>query len=389
MPVILGIDEVGRGPWAGPLVVGAVILGEGLSRASGAAGAGVEADNGSGDEPASSRSSDADWVAELTDSKKLTAKKRAELAPKILEGAAATGLGWVSSEEIDKYGLSASLRLATRRAVKQVLARKVKFDEIVIDGTGNFLVGTPLEGMVSTLKKADLLVREVSAASIIAKEARDEYMTRLAEQYPGYGFEKHVGYGTAAHSKALKELGVCPEHRRSFRPIKEILEVSRGDLGASRDDLKASRGDLEAMDFPQGCCKKYISKNKRFTDECCKNYNSFEPEGVAENRGFQAEKRVTEWLETQGHQIVGRNFRTKWCEIDVISVLEDKIYFTEVKYSARKEPLERITPKKLEQMRFAAEIFMTKEKSSAKYQPILAAAGVAGENFEKIEWFSL
>lgn len=359
--MILGIDEVGRGPWAGPLVVGAVILGEKLV-GGGTDGSGGFGDGGSG----------VGWVAELTDSKKLTPKKRAELSPLILREAAATGLGWVSSEELDKYGLSASLKLATRRAVKQVLARKVKFDEIIIDGTGNFLVGTPLEGMVSTLKKADSLVREVSAASIIAKEARDEYMVRLAERYPGYGFEKHVGYGTAAHSAALKELGVCPEHRRSFRPIKAILETEA---------------------FPQGCCKNYIRENKHFTDECCKKYNSFEggkdERNETVNSGQQAEKAVAEWLKGQGHEIIGRNFRTKWCEIDVISSLGEKIYFTEVKYSARKEPLERITPKKLEQMRFAAKLFMTRTKKMAKKQPILAAAGVSGEKFEKIEWFEI
>lgn len=82
---------------------------------------------------------------------------------------------------------------------------------------------TPLESLVSTLPKADLLVREVSAASIIAKVARDRYMAEIALQYPAYGFEKHVGYGTALHKNALLEHGPCPEHRQSFRPIREII----------------------------------------------------------------------------------------------------------------------------------------------------------------------
>ena len=177
---ILGIDEVGRGPWAGPLVIGAVILPE--------------------QKPA--------WVDELNDSKKLSVKKREALNELILKEAAATGLGWVSSQEIDELGLASALKLAARRAVEAVQKSHVPFTEIIIDGTINFLAGTKLENYVTILPKADFLIKEVSAASIIAKVARDHYMYELAEKYPGYSFEKHVGYGTAAHQKALKELGI-------------------------------------------------------------------------------------------------------------------------------------------------------------------------------------
>ena len=150
--VILGIDEVGRGPWAGPLVVGAVILGEEFIKTH-------------------------EIYAQLTDSKRLSKRKREELSPIILNQAAASATGWVSAAELDRYGLSASLKLATRRAVKQILAKKSYFSEVIIDGTGNFLENTPLENHVTLLKKADSLVKEVSAASIIAKVARDGYMT--------------------------------------------------------------------------------------------------------------------------------------------------------------------------------------------------------------------
>ena len=92
------------------------------------------------------------------------------------------------------------------------------FSEIIIDGTMNFLAGTPLEKYVSTLKKGDLLVKEISAASIIAKVERDRYMIELSKKYPGYGFEKHVGYGTGLHQRMMEELGLTPEHRKSFRP---------------------------------------------------------------------------------------------------------------------------------------------------------------------------
>lgn len=199
----LGIDEVGRGPWAGPLVIGAVILPD------------YDSEKGNPDYP---------WIMELNDSKKLTAKKREELNEIILKEALATGLGWVTSKELDEIGLSNALKLAARRAVEEVQKKKIPFNQIIIDGTINFLAGTKLEKYVSVLPKADYLVKEVSAASIIAKVARDHYMEELGKKFPEYGFEKHVGYGTAAHKKALETYGPCPEHRFSFRPVAEIAE---------------------------------------------------------------------------------------------------------------------------------------------------------------------
>lgn len=183
--MILGIDEVGRGPWAGPLVVGAVVLPE--------------------------RS-----LLELADSKKLSAKRRAMLDAQIREVALGWGLGWVHAEELDAIGLSEALKLATRRAVENI---KTPYHEIIIDGTVNFLRGTTKERYVTTLPKADALVPSVSAASIIAKVARDTFMAEQDAQYPGYGFSQHVGYGTAAHQAALTTHGVTPLHRRSFAPI--------------------------------------------------------------------------------------------------------------------------------------------------------------------------
>ena len=188
--MILGIDEVGRGPWAGPLVVGAVVLPEG------------EAFEG------------------LTDSKKLTAKKRLALDRIIREKALGWGLGWVHAEEIDAVGLSQALRLATIRAVEAV---KTPYHEIIIDGTINFLSETVKGQYVTTLPKADFLIPAVSAASIIAKVARDTYMEEQSLAYPDYGFDSHVGYGTAKHQQALKEYGVTPLHRRSFAPIAKIV----------------------------------------------------------------------------------------------------------------------------------------------------------------------
>ena len=183
--MILGIDEVGRGPWAGPLVVGAVVLGNAE-------------------------------IQGLTDSKKLSKKKREELDIIIRAEASGFGLGWVTAAEIDGIGLSESLKLATRRAVEQV---KASYHEIIIDGTVNFLAGTSKGQYVTTMKKADLLISTVSAASIIAKVARDSYMTEQDLNYPGYDFASHVGYGTSKHVQAIDKLGVTPLHRLSFAPL--------------------------------------------------------------------------------------------------------------------------------------------------------------------------
>ena len=186
---ILGIDEVGRGPLAGPLVVGAVILPQ----------------------------EEQPWFSQLKDSKKLTAKKREELSLVIIQESA-TALGWVPASELDEIGISKALNLATYRAVKSVQQLHAPFSQIIIDGKVNFLKNTPLTDYVSTCIKADDKFHAVSAASIIAKVARDRYMTNLATKYPNYNFDKHVGYGTKAHLASIYQYGLTPEHRKSFEP---------------------------------------------------------------------------------------------------------------------------------------------------------------------------
>lgn len=308
---ILGIDEVGRGPWAGPLVIGAVILPE--------------------EKP--------DWINNLTDSKKLSAKNRETLNELILREASASALGWVSSRELDTLGMSAALKLATRRAVKNIQLKKIPFSEIVIDGTVNFLSETSLKNYVTNLKKADLLIKEVSAASIIAKVARDHYMSELSKLYPEFGFEKHVGYGTAAHKAAIEKFGLTPEHRRSFKPIK----------------------------------------------------NSNQP--TTKELGDKAEGIVADYLKNQGHEIIARNHKTPFYEIDIISLRDDHIYFTEVKYrkdNFRGTPLEMITDEKLKQMTFAAESFLKFQPTlKDSFSPLLAAASVSGRDFRFGSWIPL
>lgn len=313
--MILGIDEVGRGPYAGPLVIGACVLGDWQN------------------------SENAEWIEKLTDSKKLSAKRREELYVLIKEKALATAAGWVSSAEIDEVGLSEALRLATRRAVEQIQKTKVPFSEIIIDGTMNFLVGTKLEKYVSTLKKGDFLVKEISAASILAKVERDKYMAELDAVYPGYGFGKHVGYGTAAHQKAMEEFGLTPEHRRSFSPVREIAE------GKTTTKQLGDRGEQVVVDY----------------------------------------------LVESGHEIVARNYKTKLFEVDIISRKNEMFYFTEVKYRSGRDfggALDFIDKKKQQKMHLAVEGFMATHPEYADFRPTLAVAAV-DKDFKLEEWFEL
>jgi ribonuclease HII len=183
--MIVGIDEVGRGCWAGPLVAGAVVL----------------------DAP----------IQGLKDSKLLTKKARERLDAEIRVMAAAFGIGWVTPAELDTWGLTEAVRMAMRRAFSAIT---VPYKKVIIDGNYNYF---PDVANCEAVIDADDHVPAVSAASIIAKVARDRYMADMAAAFPGYSFEKHVGYGTAAHRAALALQGVCDLHRRSFKPVQLFL----------------------------------------------------------------------------------------------------------------------------------------------------------------------
>ena len=343
--MILGIDEVGRGPYAGPLVIGACILGDWQN------------------------SENAEWIEKLTDSKKLSAKRREELYVLIKEKALATATGWVSSTEIDEVGLSEALRLATRRAVEQIQKTKIPFSEIIIDGTMNFLVGTKLEKYVSTLKKGDFLVKEISAASILAKVERDKYMAELDAVYPEYGFGKHVGYGTAAHQKAMEEFGLTPEHRRSFSPVREIAE------GKTTVKPKTATR-LETAAEPKNTSEQK-TKNKQKT--------------TTKQLGDRGEQVVVDFLVAAGHEIVARNYKTKLFEVDIISRKNEVLYLTEVKYRSDHdfgEALDFIDKKKQQKMHLAVEGFMATHPEYADFRPTLAVAAV-DKDFNLEEWFEL
>lgn len=184
---ICGIDEAGRGPLAGPVVAAAVML------------------------PAKGRPKG------LDDSKQLTPEAREELAEKI-RAVGLVAVGVASVEEIDTLNILRASHLAMRRAFEALPEKPIA---ALVDGNMNPDLPCPVEWVVD----GDVIVPLVSAASIIAKVERDRMMSELCPQYPGYAFSKHKGYSTPEHQDALRRLGPCPIHRRSFKPVQLAMEL--------------------------------------------------------------------------------------------------------------------------------------------------------------------
>ena len=186
---IAGVDEVGRGPLAGPVVAGAVIL------------------------------DDANPIIGLADSKALSAARREQLSLMIKQRSLCWALGRAEVEEIERLNILQASLLAMQRAVA---ALRLLPEMAWVDGTHAPNLLCP----VKTLIRGDSLMPAISAASIIAKVARDAEMTELDKVFPGYGFSQHKGYPTPAHLAALEGLGVCPIHRRGFAPVRRLLARS-------------------------------------------------------------------------------------------------------------------------------------------------------------------
>ena len=196
----IGVDEAGRGPLAGPVCAAAVSL-TGVSQ---------------------------DWG--LADSKRLSARRRTILEPQIQCGAAAFGIGWASVDEIDQHNILVATCMAMSRAVRScqlVICRDHDAAaqlRVQVDGSihpGRYVVPEDWPWETQTHIGGDGFVDAISAASILAKVARDRLMNRLDQEHPGYGFAQHLGYGTKAHLQALREHGPSPIHRRTFRPVSE------------------------------------------------------------------------------------------------------------------------------------------------------------------------
>ena len=304
--ITIGIDEVGRGPWAGPLLVSAVAL-------------------------------DMNQCYEgLADSKKLTKRRREVMAPYVQERALGIGLGWVDVAELDRLGMTDGLKLGAKRAYNQLPSDVTnRAERIVIDGNIKMLDDPRAVVMV----KADAQVQAVSAASIVAKVARDSYMAQLDRLFPEYGFAKNAGYGVKQHSQALAQYGiVAGVHRTSFAPIKKLL----GEL-----DDKGTTGKIE------------------------------------QTAGRIAEGAAADYLISRGYRVIARNWRTKLCETDIIALKDSAICFVEVKYrqnSSHGDGLAAITNRKLEQMRFAAEMYMNYHgRQFGDCNPRLMAMALSGQ----------
>ncbi len=185
--LIAGVDEAGRGPLAGPVVAAAVILDR------------------------------RNPIAGLADSKKLSAAQRERLFDLVCARALCCAVGSASVQEIDELNILQATMLAMRRAVEGL---RLTPSKVLVDGNRIPLL---LKVRAEAVVGGDALVAEISAASIVAKVHRDRWCDQLHAQYPEYGFAAHKGYGTAQHLAALRRLGACPEHRRTFAPVAEVL----------------------------------------------------------------------------------------------------------------------------------------------------------------------
>ena len=189
---VCGVDEAGRGPLVGAVVAGAVVL-----------------------DPNNP-------IEGLKDSKKLTAARREYLYEQIMSKAKAWGVGEASPAEIDEINILQATMLAMRRAIEDLTTRLGAWpDKALIDG--NRCPELPIDA--EAIIKGDAKEPAISAASIVAKVTRDRQMMSLHEQHPQYGFAQHMGYPTEAHFAALKQYGACDQHRRSFSPVRKVLEL--------------------------------------------------------------------------------------------------------------------------------------------------------------------
>ena len=193
---LIGVDEVGRGCLAGPVVAGAVLL------------------------PSVVDYSLHPWLSEVADSKLLKPSTRERLAPLIEAWAPASAVGVASVQEIDEINIYHAAHLAMRRAIEQVMKKVSGEARILIDGNA---LPKNLPARAHAIVKGDMKCLSIAASSVIAKVWRDREMDRYDREYPKYGFAGHKGYGTPAHQAALSGSGACPIHRRSFAPVAKAL----------------------------------------------------------------------------------------------------------------------------------------------------------------------
>lgn len=192
---VVGIDEAGKGPWAGPVAAASVVI-----------------------------HSEKQIVKTVRDSKTMTKIQREKAFKKIIKKSSAFGIGTVGEKEIDKIGIQKAVKKAMKLALKDMQSQfKLRVSYLIVDGSKTL----PLRKKnIQRIKKGGLYHYSISAASVLAKVTRDKIMEKMAKKYPLYGFNRHVGYGTKLHFKALEKYGVCPIHRKSYAPVKNIFKKS-------------------------------------------------------------------------------------------------------------------------------------------------------------------
>ena len=295
---IAGLDEAGRGALAGPVVAAAVVLPVDLS---------VEVSES------------------IDDSKKLTAKRRSAVFEDICDVAIAWGVGFESAKRVDALGIVPATKSAMRRAIRDCRAR---IDFLLIDAVKNIGMATPSKSII----RGDSQSLSIAAASIVAKVSRDRIMAeKLDPIHPGYGFAKHKGYGTAFHLDALERLGPCAIHRRTFRPVSQMIaDQSWGALGKTSPSNISGSGELRL------------------------------PAGTGKN----AEDAAVRHLQSVGYQIVARNLKTAQGEVDIIARHEGSLVFIEVKARTTSRfgsPVEGMTRSKMRRLENAAIAYLASE----------------------------
>lgn len=189
---VVGVDEAGKGPWAGPVVASCVII-----------------------------HSDKQVVKGVRDSKIMTRIQREKAFIKIVKKSSGFGIGIVNEGEIDRIGIQKAVKKAMKLAIKNMESKfGIKTSYLIIDGSKTI----PLrKNNIKRILRGGLCHYSISAASVLAKVTRDRFMKKMSKKYSNYGFDKHVGYGTKMHFQALKKYGICQIHRKSFGPIKNML----------------------------------------------------------------------------------------------------------------------------------------------------------------------
>ena len=189
---VVGVDEAGKGPWAGPVTASCVII-----------------------------HSEKQMVKNVRDSKTMTRIQREKAFLKIIKKSSGFGIGIVGEQEIDAIGIQKAVKKAMLMAIRDLQYKfKISISYILVDGSKTMPVR---KKNIQIIKRGGLYHYSISAASVLAKVTRDKIMKDLAKKYPGYGFEKHVGYGTKLHMTKLLMYGLFPIHRKSFFPMKDIL----------------------------------------------------------------------------------------------------------------------------------------------------------------------